>query len=421
MLRFMKRNIRQFSFWTIMTVLYLGVMVYSSRVDTKSRLYGPFPEAIPNQVQTFSLGCLFSQPLQPRQTLEALLTGYGLPNELIYQLSQALKEVVNLRQLQPGEQLSLWSSPDTGFVMLEYARTPQEIFRVSKYGEEISAYPVPVLLNKKIVVKQAVIENSLWESMMGQINSPEIILKLTDIFAWEIDFLIQTRPGDRLKIVYEELYKEDQLLEYGEILAAEVTLSGQTFRAFLYEDLTGKKAYYDDAGNSLQKAFLKSPLAYRRVSSGFSRARVHPVFQNVRPHYGVDFSAPTGTQVVSAADGVIRFAGWKGGLGRYLEIRHGNGWVTGYGHLSRFAKGMFAGKRVSQKDIVGYVGTTGWTTGPHLHYQVEISGRYVNPLKIQSPTQSPVRQEYLADFLSARQELLAKLESVGQVYAVSQK
>ena len=371
-------------------------------------------------VQTVSLACLFSEELKPNQTLEALLSAKGLPLELIYRLSEPLKKIVNLRQLKPGELLSLWSSPDSDYVLLEYEKSPTEVYQVSKDLEQVSAYPLPVYLDQKIASASAVIQNSLWESLIEKEKSPELAVKLADIFAWEIDFLTETRPGDKLKFLYEEIWKGDQLVGYGDILAAEVEMSGTIYRAYLYGDPGGHHDYYDDAGKSLHKAFLKSPLSYRRISSGFSYARNHPIFHTTRPHYGVDFAAPVGSPVVATADGIVRFVGWKGGLGKFVEVRHSNGWVTGYGHLSRFVAGIFPGKKIQQKDLVGYVGTTGWTTGPHLHYQVEIGGRHVNPLKLQAPAGSPVKPDCMADFQQIRQKFLSDLDSVPAILANSQ-
>ncbi len=373
-----------------------------------------------NQVQTISLACLFSEELKPNQTLETLLSAKGFPRELIHHLSEPLKAIVNLRQLKPGELLSLWSSPDSSFVLLEYEKSPTEVYQVSKNLEEVSAYSVPVHLDEKVVSATAVIDNSLWEALLRADKSPELAVKLADIFAWEIDFLTETRPGDKLKFLYEEIWKADQLIGYGDILAAEVEISGQAYRAFLYENPSGHCDYYDDSGKSLRKAFLKSPLNYRRVSSGFSYSRKHPIFHTSRPHYGVDFAAPVGSPVVATADGVVRFAGWKGGLGKFVEIRHSNGWVTGYGHLSRIATGIIPGRRIQQKDLIGYVGSTGWSTGPHLHYQVEIGGRQVNPLKLQAPAGTPVKLEYLVEFQQMRDKYLAELNTLPVIYAQSQ-
>lgn len=371
-------------------------------------------------LKTISLACLFSEELKPNQTLEALLSAKGLPAELIRKLSDPLKRFVNLRQLRPGELFSLWSSPDASWLLLEYEKSPTEVYRVAKEEESISAYSLPVYLERKVVSASAEVKSTLWEALADQIKSPEIVLQLSDIFAWEIDFLTETRPGDKLKFIYEEYQKDGELIEYGEVLAAEVVMSGQVYRAYLFADPRGHKGYYDDAGHPLYRTFLKSPLNYRRISSKFSYSRNHPVFHTPRPHYGVDYAAPVGTPVVATGDGVVKFAGWKGGLGRYIEIRHSNGWVTGYGHLSRFAEGVRVGKRMEQKDVIGYVGMTGWTTGPHLDYRVQISGRFVNPLTVKSPAANPVPQDYLSLFDEQKQRLAAELNAVTPVFA-SQK
>src|SRR4030067_2930074 len=206
------------------------------------------PQALQShQVETISLACLFSKELRPNQTFEALLSAQGLPLELIHKLSEPLKKIVNLRQLKPGELLSLWSSSDSNFVLLEYEKSPTEIYQVEKNFEEVSAYSLPVYLDRKVVSGSTVIQNSLWEALLGADKSPELAIKLADIFAWEIDFLTETRPGDKLKFLYEEIWKGEQLAGYGDILAAEVEMSGVTYRAFLFQDPAGHRDYYDDA------------------------------------------------------------------------------------------------------------------------------------------------------------------------------
>jgi murein DD-endopeptidase MepM/ murein hydrolase activator NlpD len=207
-------------------------------------------------------------------------------------------------------------------------------------------------------------------------------------------------------LIFEELCHEGEFIKYGDILAAEYILSGDTHSAVLYQDSTGHKDYYDLNGISLRKTLLRSPLHYRRITSKFSYSRFHPVFRRYQPHYGVDYGAPTGTPVSAAGDGVVTFAGWKKGLGKSLKIRHPKGFVTSYGHLSRFASGIKKGKKVKQKQVIGYVGRTGVATGPHLDYKCQKDGRYVNPLKMTVPSVDPLKEEYLADFASYSEELL---------------
>jgi murein DD-endopeptidase MepM/ murein hydrolase activator NlpD len=178
----------------------------------------------------------------------------------------------------------------------------------------------------------------------------------------------------------------------------------------LYQSPDGRREHFEPSGKSTRKAFLKSPLNYRRISSRFSYRRFHPIFKRYQPHLGVDYAAPVGTPVVASGDGVITFAGWKRGFGKIVEIRHPNGFVTSYGHLSRFARGIRKGRPVKQKDLIGYVGSTGCSTGPHLDYRVKANGRFVNPLRMVAPPVNPVKKEHMADFQKHRDNLLYALD-----------
>jgi murein DD-endopeptidase MepM/ murein hydrolase activator NlpD len=253
------------------------------------------------------------------------------------------------------------------------------------------------------------IKTSLWETMRDNCESPELILKFSDIFAWEMDFLNETKKGDKFKLIYEVYEKDGRFVNYGDVLAAEYESSGKKYNAILYEDPKGGKDYYDLSGKSLRKTFLRSPLNYRRITSRFSYSRLHPVFKTYRPHYGVDYAAPYGTPVVASADGMVIFAGWKKGLGKTVELKHSNGFITSYGHLSSFAQGINKGKKVGQGEMIGRVGATGIASGPHLDYRCKVSGRYVDPLKMNLPTAEPVKKIYFSDFKAKKENLLYAL------------
>jgi len=254
------------------------------------------------------------------------------------------------------------------------------------------------------------IGSSLWEAMIDRCESPELIMKFTEVLEWEIDFLTEPRKGDRFRLLYEEYHKNGRFIRYGDILVAEYRSGDESHQSVLYRSPDGKKGYYEPSGRSSRKAFLKSPLNYRRISSRFSYRRFHPVFKRYQPHLGVDYAAPVGTPVVASGDGTVTYAGWKRGFGKTVEIRHPNGFATSYGHLSRFAKGIRKGAKVEQKQLVGYVGNTGASTGPHLDYRVKANGRYVNPLRMVAPPVEPVREGYLADFQKQRDNLLYALD-----------
>ena len=364
----------------------------------------------PNQKDPnpMNLACIFQGELDKNESLYLSLLKKGVPIQLIHRLTSTLSDAFNLKKSPPGDSYTLVATPDS-ILSFEYQKGMEEKYEVRGQNSKLEASVVPLEFTRIVKSMQGKIESSLWESMIEECQSPELILKFTEIFEWDIDFLTEPQKGDSFRLIFEEYYKDGEFVKYGDVLAAEYSLAGQTHPAVLYQDPTGHEDYYDLSGKSLKKAFLKSPLNYRRISSGFSYSRLHPIFKVYRPHLGVDYAAPSGTPVVASGDGVIKYAGWQKGLGKVVEIRHPNSFVTCYGHLSNIAKGIRTGVRVNQKDLIGYVGSTGYATGPHLDYRVKANGRYVNPLKMIVPSAKPVNKESFADFERKKDNLIYAL------------
>lgn len=355
------------------------------------------------------LACIFKGELERNESLYLSLLRKGLSYQLTYELTSALKGKFDLRKSLPGDSYTLLATRDS-ILSFEYQKGLLERCRVTKENGEMKTVVEPVEFQYIVKSLQGEIENSLWLSMVGLCQSPELIMKLTEVFEWEIDFLTEPRRGDRFRVMFEEYHKDGSFVRYGDILAAEYSSGDEAHQAVLYRSPHGRKAYFDPTGKSVRKAFLKSPLSYRRISSRFSYSRFHPIFRRYQPHLGVDYAAPRGTPVVASGDGVISFVGWKRGFGKIIEIRHPNGFVTMYGHLSHFARGITRGATVRQKDLIGYVGNTGCSTGPHLDYRVKADGRYVNPLRMVAPPTDPIRKEYLEDFRRHCANLLYALD-----------
>jgi len=361
-----------------------------------------------HDLNSINLACIFQGELGKDESLYLSLLKEKVPTHLIYRLTSVLSHVFNLRKSLPKDSYRLVATADS-ILFFEYQKGMEEKYEVKGQNGKLEAKVVPIELNRIVKSMEGEIENSLWEAMIKKCQNPELILKLTEVFEWDIDFLTEPQKGDSFRLIFEEYNKNGDFVKYGDILAAEYDLAGKAHLGVLYQDPTGHKDYYDLSGKSLKKAFLKSPLNYRRISSGFSYSRLHPIFKVYRPHLGVDYAAPMGTPVVSSGDGVIICAGWNKGLGKVVEIRHSNGFVTSYGHLSSFAKGIRTGVRVNQKELIGYVGSTGYATGPHLDYRVKANGRYVNPLKMIVPSAKPVSKEFFADFERNRDNLIFAL------------
>jgi murein DD-endopeptidase MepM/ murein hydrolase activator NlpD len=249
------------------------------------------------------------------------------------------------------------------------------------------------------------IASSLYESILRIGEKGELAVRFAEILEWDIDFWSDVQTEDSFQILVEKVYVDSKPVRYGKIYL--VNYSGKIGN-FYGINFNGN--YYDREGKSLRRAFLKSPLRYSYISSYFSRARFHPILRVIRPHRGVDYVAPTGTPVSALGAGTVTFAGWRGGYGKLVVIRHPNGYVTKYGHLSRIRKGIYPGKNVRQGELIGYVGATGLATGPHLHFEVLKDNSWVNPLKLSSPPQEPVPPESMAHFIAFRDSLLKLVE-----------
>jgi murein DD-endopeptidase MepM/ murein hydrolase activator NlpD len=392
--------------FTFFTFLFALVLLGNQTVLFQSEKLCNLGE---NKLKKVSLGCIFQGKLDKNESLYLSLLKKRVSQPLIYRLTSTLSRSFDLKKSRPGDSYTLITAPDS-ILFCEYQRGMEEKYEVKGQNGNLEAFAVPLEFNRIVKSIKGYIEGSLWESMILDCESPELILKFTEVFEWDIDFLTELRKGDSFRLIFEEYQQEGKFVKYGDILAAEYNpTSGGTHQAVLYQDPNGHKDYYDLSGKSLKKDFLKSPLNYRRISSRFSYSRFHPIFKRYQPHLGVDYAAPTGTPVVASGDGVVKYAGWKKGFGNIVEIRHANGFVTSYGHLSRFGKGIRRGVKVHQKDLIGYVGSTGCSTGPHLDYRVQANGRYVNPLMMIVPPARPVGKEFFSDFEKQRDNLIYAL------------
>jgi murein DD-endopeptidase MepM/ murein hydrolase activator NlpD len=264
-------------------------------------------------------------------------------------------------------------------------------------------------IETRLTLAHGVIGSSLFDAAQAAGLQDQTVLQLAQIFGWDIDFALDLRAGDEFTVSYERLYQNGWYLQDGTVVAASFTNQGREVRAVRYRSADGGLRYYSPDGRSMHKALLRAPLEFRRISSGFSLARFHPILNRIRAHQGVDYAAPVGTPVRAAADGRVRFRGRKGGYGNLLEIDHGGGIVTVYGHLSRFAPLARAGARVRQGQTVAYVGMTGLATGPHLHYEYRLNGHYLDPQHIRLPDATPLDAATMPDFRRQAAPLLAAL------------
>jgi len=350
--------------------------------------------------------------LQKGESLYLSLKAQGLSNRQILELTKALQKVVNASKVEPGDHYVM-ARDSAGIVQyLEYMPCPEHSFVLERteYGLQVRKHTVS--LDRVVRGLHGQIQDCFHNAVLNLGERPQLTWAFVDIMGWDIDFNTDPREGDTFTALFEEYQNSGAPVKYGRILAAEYLARRDTVVAIYYETAEGHSDYYHPSGRSVRKTFLKAPLEFKRVSSRYSRSRLHPILKIRCPHRGVDYAAPMGTRVQATGDGVVTYAGRKGAYGRLVEIKHKHGYVTRYGHLSRYARGIKRGTQVRQKDLIGYVGSSGRSTGPHLHYELRHNGRPINPLKVNFPAADPVPQSCRVDFERVRDERLQALSSL---------
>ena len=298
------------------------------------------------------------------------------------------------------------------YLVYERDRSSSIVFNcTAPYGASI--YEKPVTVESRYA--DVTISTSLWNDMLAQGVSPLLILSLSDIYAWTIDFF-GLQKGDRFQVLYEEKICDGEVMEIANVRYAVFTHAGQTLPMVMFDQGDGGNMWWNEKGESMRKAFLKAPLKYSRISSGFSYARRHPVTRRVQPHTGVDYAAPAGTPVMTIGDGTVTSVKYEGAGGKTIRIRHNSVYSTAYLHLSKYAKGLKAGQRVRQGEIIGYVGSTGRSTGPHLDFRVWKNGSPINPLKMDSPPAEPLKEENREAFDAAHMSYRAQIDTIAAGY-----
>jgi murein DD-endopeptidase MepM/ murein hydrolase activator NlpD len=342
-----------------------------------------------------------------RNTNLASVLGQAVSPTVVHRIVETARPLHDLARISVGHPFSLVVGQDGFLSNFSYAIDELRTLRVVRNGDGLEAQITTRNYDQRTEIVQGTITSSLFGAVNDAGEQDQLALDLADIFAWDIDFHTELQKGDSFKVAVEKMYLDGRLSRYGRILSAEFVQGDRTLRAVRY-DGQESQGYYAPDGTPLRKAFLRSPLKFSRISSGFTQSRFHPILKTMRPHYGVDYAAPIGTPVMASGDGVVILAGWDGGYGKTVKIRHPNGYQTLYGHLSRI--NVKAGQRVSQEQYIGAVGMTGLATGPHLDYRMIKGGVFLNPLKIQSPRAEPVPRAERAAFEATRDRVLALIE-----------
>lgn len=410
-----RRRIIIWSAFMMLAVGFLALLLYAGR----SRIQ---VEEVPVEAVRKDTVYKYGLPIEyftlrydtiaPRQTLAELLMGYGLTSSKVYALtSHCPDSVFDVRKVRAGQPCVLLSDKDS-------VGTP----RYFVYEMNAKEYAVFDLTTNNVTrgVRPSewhertcggVVESSLWNAMVASDASPQLAVLLSQIFGWSIDFF-GIQKGDEFRLIYEQEYVEDNPIANFHIRAASFRASDSLYYAIPFVQ-EGEELYYNEKGNSLEGAFLKAPLDYYRISSRFTNSRYHPVLKRYRAHHGVDYAAPTGTPVYAIGSGKVIAKGFQAnGGGNYVKIRHNSTYTTTYMHLSRFAKGLNVGDMVAQKEVIGYVGSTGISTGPHLDFRVHENGKPINPLTIKSQPKKPISEENMQDFKVVCDSLMQKLSDI---------
>jgi murein DD-endopeptidase MepM/ murein hydrolase activator NlpD len=348
-------------------------------------------------------------------SLSLIFPRVGLTAKDVYLVTQLDKKTLKpLLNLKPGQAIhfgtSIREDDTTSLVALKLVLSPIETFYVRKVDEGYQAETITRevdLLQKQVTGS---IESSLFEAGLTAGLTDKVVMEMAHIFGWDIDFALDLRKGDHFKLIYDEVFLDGNKIDDGNILAAEFTNRGNTFRAIRFADAKGWGRYYSPKGDSLRKTFNRTPVPLSRISSRFNPNRKHPVLKTNRPHRGVDYAAKTGTPILATGDGKVDFVGTKGGYGRTVILSHGGKYTTLYAHMSRYKKGIRSGKRVKQGQTIGYIGSSGLATGPHLHYEFRVHGVHRNPLTVKLPKAEALAKKYRAEFKTLAAPLIAQLD-----------
>lgn len=354
-----------------------------------------------------------SGAVEPNQSLTHILPKYGIDQATIFRISEEFDSIFDVRKIKPNHNYFVFCTKDSSkkaqcFI---YEKDPIE-YVVFNFADTLNVH----VEQKDVIIKEksagGTIESSLWNAFVDNGLSPALVIKMAKLYAWTIDFF-GLQKGDYFKIIYDAKYVENDFIGVGEIKAVLFNHNEKPYYIFAYETDTSELAYYTEEGKSIKRALLSAPLEYTRISSRFSESRFHPVHKYYRPHHGVDYAAPIGTEVVATGSGKVIFAGWAGDAGRLVKIKHTTGdIVTKYMHLSKFGPGIKKGVAVMQGQKIGEVGSTGASTGPHLDYRIFIHGKAVDPLSIDIPTKDPLKDSALIVYQHYIQPIKAHLDSI---------
>lgn len=352
---------------------------------------------------------------RPGDSLSTVFSRAGLSARDLQGVMHAGKQVATLKHIKPGERIAMQIDATGNLQALRYHDSAVRNLLVVRQGQGYRAKWQAI--QPQILIGYATgaitpATPTLYQAAKGAGLPDSLVMKLANIFQWDVSFALDLRQGDSFTLLYQEKYVDGKKIGDGDILAAEFNNHGKHYQAVFYRDPQGRSGYYAPDGASMKKAFLRDPVHFKYISSGFNPHRMHPIFHRIMPHWGVDFAAAKGTPVRASGDGRVTIARQNAASGRYIVIQHGREYTTKYLHLSAFARGIRPGTRVTQGQVIGYVGQTGWATAPHLHYEFLVNGVHENPMTVALPKAAPIPAAELPRFKRDTQPLLAKLDSI---------
>lgn len=388
------------------TVTYFGLLSMEPEMPITENI------ELPEKVNP-SLEEAYPYKIKAQTTLFAELRSLGVSPQVISAIVAAAKPVADLRKIMPGTRFQLIEevSAEKKVSEIRFRFSVSESLHIKKINDIWVPEKLIEKIDTKVVTFAGVVVTSLWRSAENAQMDPNLISELSEIFGWQVDFSREVRVKDRWRLSVEQKFIKGQPVGWGSILAAEYENAGELHTAVLFRFNNGESGYFGPDGTSLRRMFLKSPIKFGRISSRFSRSRLHPVLKIKRAHLGVDYAAPTGTPIRAVGDGIVTFVGWNGGGGKTIKIRHNSTYSTAFKHLNGYAKNIRNGARVRQGETIGYVGNTGLSTGPHLHFEFYQNGQYIDPLGKKFPSADPVPSTLLGQFKTELPSLLSRLPS----------
>lgn len=352
--------------------------------------------------------------VKPNQTISSIIEAQGMSKDAWLELMALGKSTSRLKNLRAGDKISLRKNSEDELEELSFEVDQTHTLQVRRVNDKLEAITLEAELDHRVAQAAGTIDNSLYVDGLRAGLSNRMISNFVALFNYDVDFALGLRDGDRFAVVYDTLYKKSgEKVRDGDILAASITSQGRTYRAMRYTRSDGTFAYYSPDGQSLRKAFIRTPVDFARISSGFNLARRHPILNIIRAHKGVDYAAAIGTPVKATADGKVEFVGVKHGYGNVVMLKHGSQYETVYAHLSRFRTGLREGQPVRQGQVIAYVGMTGLATAPHLHYEFHVNGVYKNPITVALPRANPLSRTQLAKWRGDNALVLSMLDELG--------